>query len=188
MGSTVRVESAAAIEPPIDVLAFPPDAVDLQRRQASEAKRWRELERRTGIARFFGVGMFLAWAADVGAAFEMAHASSALFGAASVPLAVAVVVAHVYGQWALERATRGLGEVERRYSDVTVREATPLLAVAENNAVIAQYLRCVGRQQRALLRLERMALYAWIDGDRGEANRRQPTAQRTATSPPVKNS
>ena len=107
---------------------------------------------------------------------------------ASVPLAVAVVVAHLYGQWALERAARGLAEVGQRYADVTLREATPLLAFAKNNAVVAQYLRCVGRQQRALLRLERMALYAWIDGDRGEANRRQPTAQRTATSPPVKNS
>ena len=165
------------------------DTIELQRRQESEAKRWRELERRARIALFFGVGMFLAWAADVGAAFEMAHESgSALFGAVSVPLALIVVLAHVYGQWALERASRGFAEVEQRYSDVTVREATPLLAVAKNNAVVAQYLRCVGRQQRALLRLERMALYAWIDGDRGEANRRQPTVQRTATSPPVENS
>ena len=172
---------------PIDVLAFPPGTIELQCRRESEARRWRELERRARIALFLGVGMFLAWAADVGAAFEVAHASgSALFGAVSVPLALIVVLAHLYGQWALERATRGLAEVEQRYSDVTVREATPLLAVAQKNAVVAQYLRCVGRQQRALLRLERMALYAWIDGDRGEANQRQPTAQRTATSPPVK--
>ena len=173
---------------PIDALAFPPDTTELQRRQASEATCWRELERRARIALFFGVGMFLAWAADVGAAFEIAHASgSALFGVISVPLALVVVLAHVYGQWALERATRGLADVKERYSDVTVREASPLLAAAKNDAVIAQYLRCVGRQQRALLRLERMALYAWIDGDRGEADRRQRTAQRTATPPPVKN-
>ncbi|MEO8185774.1 MAG: hypothetical protein ABI580_00220 [Burkholderiaceae bacterium] len=166
----------------IDVLAFPPDTMELQCRQASEARRWRELERRSRIALFFGVGMFLAWAADVGAAFGIAHASgSAWFGAISVPLALIVVLAHVYGQWALERATRGLAEVKERYSDVTVREATPLLAVAQKNAVIEQYLRCVGRQQRALRRLERMALYAWIEGHRGEAN------QRRSTSPTVNN-
>ena len=187
MDVEVSATRKTAVEP-IDVLAFPPDALELQRRQASEAKRWRELERRASIARFFGVGMFLAWAADVGAAFEMVHASSALFGAASIPLAVAVVVAHLYGQWALERAARGLTEVGQRYADVTLGEATPLLAFAKNNVVIAQYLRCVGRQQRALLRLERMALYAWIDGDRGEANRRRPTMQRPAASPPVKHS
>jgi hypothetical protein len=168
MDVAVSAERAAAFEP-IDVLAFPPDAVELQGRQACEARRWRELERRARIALFFGVGMFLAWAADVGAAFEIAHSSgSAFFGAVSVPLALIVVLAHLYGQWALERAGRGLAEVEQRYSDVTVREATPLLAVAQKNAVIAQYLRCVGRQQRALLRLERMALYGWMDGDRGK--------------------
>ena len=187
MDVEVSATRKTAIEP-IDVLAFPPDALGLQRRQASEAKRWRELERRADIARFFGVGMFLAWAADVGAAFEMAHASSALFGAASIPLAVAVVVAHLYGQWALDRAARGLTEVGQRYADVTLSEAAPLLAFAKNDAVIAQYLRCVGRQRRALLRLERMALYAWIDGDRGEVNGRRPTTQRAATSQPVKNS
>lgn len=168
MDVAVSAERAAAFEP-IDVLAFPPDAVELQRRQACEARRWREFERRARIALFLGVGMFLAWAADVGAAFEIAHASgSALFGAASVPLALSVVLAHLYGQWALERAVHGFAEVEQRYSDVTLREATPLLAFAQNDAVIAQYLRCVGRQQRALLRLERLALYAWIEGDRSK--------------------
>lgn len=178
---------AAAVEQ-IDVLAFPPDAVELQRWQASEARRWRELERRARIALFFGVGMFLAWAADVGAAFELAHANgSALFGAVSIPLAITVVLAHLYGQWVLERAARGLADVEQRYSDVTVREATPLLAVAQKDAVVAQYLRCVGRQQRALLRLERRALYAWIEGDRGK--RTGADKLRSAgTSPPVKNS
>ncbi len=45
-------------------------------------------------------------------------------------------------------------------------EARPLLQIAERDAVIAQYLRCVGRQQRALLRVERAALYRWIEGDR----------------------
>ena len=151
---------------PIDVLAFPPDAAELQRQQTLEAKRWRELERRARVALFFGAGMFLAWAADVGAAFEVAHASgSALFGAASIPLAVTVVVAHLFGQWALERAARGTADVRQRYSDVTLREAQPLLDLAQRDVVIAQYLRCVGRQQRALLRIERAALYKW-NGDR----------------------
>ena len=174
----VAVSAArATVIKSVDVLAFPPDGLDLQRRKASEARRWRELERRARVALFLSVGMFLAWAADVGAAFEIVHASgSAFFGAASVPLALTVLLAHLYGQWALERASRGLAEVEQRYSDVTVREATPLVAMAQANAVIAQYLRCVGRQQRPLLRLERIALYQWIDGDRGEVDRRQPTA------------
>ena len=152
---------------PIDVLAFPPEGAELRRQQTLEARRWRELERRARIALFFGAGMFLAWAADVGAAFEIAHTSgSALFGAASIPLAVTVVVAHLYGQWALERAARGVADVQRRYSDVTLREARPLLDIAQQDAVIAQYLRCVGRQQRALLCVEHAALYTWMNGDR----------------------
>jgi hypothetical protein len=151
----------------IDVLAFPPDGVELRRRQSYETRRWRELERRARIALFLGVGMFLAWAADVGAAFQIAHASgSALFGVVSIPLAITVLFAHLYGQWALERAARGEAEVRRRYSDVTIRESTPLLALAQKDAVVAQYLRCVGRQQRALLCVERIALYDWMDGDR----------------------
>jgi hypothetical protein len=161
---------AAARKPAIsliDVLAFPPDDAELRRRQAYETRRWRELERRARIALFIGVGMFLAWAADVGAAFEVAHANgSALFGAVSVPLALTVLFAHLYGQWALERAARGQAKVRRRYSDVTVRESTPLLELAHQDAVVAQYLRCVGRQRRALRCVERIALYDWMDGDR----------------------
>jgi hypothetical protein len=151
----------------IDVLAFPPDDAELRRRQAYETRRWRELERRARIALFLGVGMFLAWAADVGAAFEVAHASgSALFGAVSIPLAITVLLAHLYGQWALERAARGEADVRQRYADVTMREATPLLALAQNDVVVAQYLRCVGRQRRALRCVERIALYDWMNGDR----------------------
>ena len=149
---------------PIDVLAFPPDFLKLQRRRAVEARRWRELERRARVALFLGVGMFLAWAADVGAAFEItSDGGSAWFGVVSVPLALVVLLAHFYAQWALERAARGLAEIDHRYSDVTVREAAPLLALAREHAAIAQYLRCVGRQPRALLRLERIALYAWSE-------------------------
>ena len=139
MGSTVRVGRAAALTP-IDVLAFPPNGTELRRRQLWEGKRWRELERRARVALFFGVGMFLAWAADVGAAFELQHASgSTLFGIASVPIALVVVAAHLYAQWALERARRGLAEVDDRYAEVTLRDAGPLMALASKDVVVAQY-------------------------------------------------
>lgn len=148
--------------PDIDVLAFPPDQAELRCRQTRAAERWRELERRARVALFFGAGMFLAWAADVGAAFEIGHAGgSALFGMASVPIAIVVALAHLFGRWALERATRGRAEVQQRYADATLREAEPLLELARDDAVVAQYLRCVGRQGRALLTVERIALHAW---------------------------
>lgn len=157
---------AAASTPEIDVLAFPPDQAALKRWQLIESRRWLELERRARLAIFLGVGMFLAWAADVGAAFDIGNADSTLFGVASIPLALIVVMAHLYGQWALERAARGLAKVKIQYGDVTMREAAPLVEIAKKDAVIAQYLRCVGRQQRALRKLERIALFAWIEGGR----------------------
>ena len=166
MDVSVNAVRAAASGPAIDVLAFPPDQAELQRWRLSDARRWLELERRARVAIFLGVGMFLAWAADVGAAFEMGSAGSTFFGVASVPLALTVVLAHLYGQWALERAGRSLAEVELRYGDVTMREAAPLIELARESLVVAQYLRCVGRQQRALRKLERIALYAWGEGDR----------------------
>ena len=159
--------AATASRLTIDVLAFPPDQAELQRWRLTDSRRWLELERRARVALFLGVGMFLAWAADVGAAFEIGSADgSTLFGVASVPLALTVVLAHLYGQWALERAARGLADVERRYGEVTMREATPLIELATENTVVAQYLRCVGRQQRALRKLERIALYEWVEDDR----------------------
>ncbi|HVE90421.1 MAG TPA: hypothetical protein VNA44_12060 [Burkholderiaceae bacterium] len=164
-------------EQPIDVLAFPPSSLELQRRRAFEARRWRELERRARVALFLGVGMFLAWVVDVGAAFEVtSDGGSALFGVISVPLALIVLLAHFYAQWALERSARGFAEIGRLYSDVTVREAAPLLALAREHAAIAQYLRCVGRQPRPLLCLERIALYAW--SEKGAAGGSLPAAQR----------
>ncbi|HVG04392.1 MAG TPA: hypothetical protein VM937_05580 [Burkholderiaceae bacterium] len=169
--------NAAHAEQPIDVLAFPPDSLDLQRRRVFESRPWRELERRARVARFFGVGMFLAWAADVGAAFEVtSDGGSALFGVVSVPLALVVLLAHFYAQWALERSARGFAEIGRLYSDVTVREAAPLLELAREHAAIAQYLRCVGRQARPLLRLERIALYAW--SKKGAAGGSMPATER----------
>ena len=152
-----------ASQPSIDILAFPPSESQLRQWQAREAESWRELERRARVALFFGIGMFLAWAADVGAAFELGDTRSTWFGVASVPLAIIVVLAHVLARWALDRAARGHDEVRRRYADVTMREAKPLIALAEKNPAVAQYLRCVGRQRRALRRLERSALHTWTE-------------------------
>jgi len=167
-GSAQR--ATAGYGPDIDVLAFPPDQAELRHLQKRAAERWRELERRARVALFFGAGMFLAWAADVGAAFEIGHAGgSALFGLASIPIAIVVALAHLYGRWALERATRGRAEVQQRYADATRREAAPLLELARDDAVVAQYLRCVGRQRRALSTVERVALHAWAQGRRQEA-------------------
>ena len=159
--------ATASSGPTIDVLAFPPDQAELKRWRLRDSKRWLEWERRARVALFLSIGMFLAWAADVGATFEIGHAGgSTLFGVASLPLALAVVLAYLCGQWALGRAERGLAVVEARYDEVTVRQAAPLLVLARENAVIAQYLRCVGRQQRALRNLERIALHAWIEDGR----------------------
>lgn len=162
----------AAKRPLIDVLAFPPDDAELRRWETQDRARWRELERRARIALFFGAGMFLAWAADVGAALERSDThGSTLFGIISIPIALIIVLAHLYGQFAVERANRGLAQVQRHYSDVTLREARPLLGLARESTVVAQYLRCVGRQGRPLLKLERVALHAWVDASR---NQREP--------------
>lgn len=157
-GSTAGMTAARLS---IDVLAFPPDAAELQRWQTREVQRWLEIDQRARVALFFGAGMFLAWAADVGAAFGDGG-DPTIFGVASVPIAIVVVLAHVGGRWALERANRGNAEVQRRYADVTLREARPLLEFASNDSVVAQYLRCVGRQGRALRKIERVALHAWM--------------------------
>ena len=151
----------------IDVLAFPPDQAQLQRWQLDDASRWLELERRARVAIFLGAGMFLAWAADVGATFEVGGAGgSTLFGVISMPLALTVVLAYLGGRWTLDRAARGLADVGLRYGEVMLREATPLIELSKEDPVAAQYLRCVGRQRRALRNLEQSALYAWMKGDR----------------------
>ena len=56
----------------------------------------------------------------------------------------------------------------RLYADVTLHDAPPLLALAREDAVVAQYLRCVGREGRPLLNLERIALYGWVEEGRRE--------------------
>jgi hypothetical protein len=145
----------------IDVLAFPPDEAELDRLQGREAERWRELERRARLAIFFSIGMFLAWAADVGAAFEMDHSGSTIFGLAAVPMAIVIVLAHLAGRWALERARTYRIEWERRYAYVRKADAASLLSLARRDSVIAQYLRLVSRQGRPLRVIEKTAMEAW---------------------------
>jgi len=157
-----RAATGAAL--PIDVLAFPPNRTQLSQQRTNEEGAWRERARRARIVLFLGAGMFVTWAADVGAALQLAHSGgSTFFGVACVPLALIVVMAHLYGQWALERAGRGLAAARWRYGDVTQREAVPLIHLAREHAPVAQYLRCVGRQGRPLLRRERIALHEWVD-------------------------
>ena len=113
--------AAGVIGPAIDVLAFPPDQAELQRWHQTDTARWVELERRARLAIFLGVGMFLAWAADVGAAFEIGSANgSTYFGVASVPLALTVVLAICWSV-ALERPD-GVCERSRSVSEVTIIE------------------------------------------------------------------
>lgn len=151
----------------IDVLSFPPDDRELDRRRLDELTRGRELERRARLALFFSVGMFVAWAADVGAAFEMEHISgSVIFGVASLPMAFIVVVSHLVGRWALERAREAQANTDRRYQFVRQGDASNLLKLTESNPVVAQYLRLVGRQCRPLRVLERSALENWADDHR----------------------
>jgi hypothetical protein len=53
----------------IDVLAFPPEELELERLRRIDELRSDELERLSRIALFISVGMFAAWAADVSAVF-----------------------------------------------------------------------------------------------------------------------
>lgn len=157
-----RIKPHSSVTAAVDVLAFPPDEAELDRRQRRAAAGWRELERRARLAIFFSVGMFLAWAADVGAAFEINHANgSAIFGLASLPMAIAIVLAHFAGGWALERSRIQRGQWERRFAHVREAEAGSLLSLARRDAVVAQYLRLVGRQGRPLRVIERRALEVW---------------------------
>jgi len=164
MRTTINRVRASGPARAIDVLSFPPDQARLDQQRIKEACAWQERERRARVVYFLGAGTFLAWAAGVGAAFDLADSGgSTFFGVAIVPLALIVVTAYVYGRWAIERAVQGVAEVRQQYSDVTLREAAPLLKLAREHAPVAQYLRCVGRQGRPLLKCEQVALHAWVN-------------------------
>jgi hypothetical protein len=120
------------------------------------------LERAGRVARFVMAGMFLGWVADVTAAFAPGIGVEApVYGVASLGLAVIVVSAYALAKRTLARADAIRLTTQRRFSVVRLDEATPLLMLAASNAVVAQYLRMVGRQQRPLCRIELTAMLDW---------------------------
>lgn len=148
--------------PAIDVLAFPPPEIELERLRRIDALRSDELERRARLALFISAGMFTAWAADVGAVFAHEQTvASAVFGILSVPLAVIVVVSLLYGRWALARSEHAR-QVLKLHAAVRSVDSDALLELAARSPVVAQYLRLVGRQRRPLRELERLALESWV--------------------------
>jgi hypothetical protein len=153
--------------PAIDVLAFPPDEIELERLRRIDELRSDELERRSRIALFISVGMFAAWAADVGAVFAHGQGpASAVYGMLSVPLAVIIVVSLLYGRWALARSEQAR-QALKLHAAVRAVDSASLLELAARSPVVAQYLRLVGRQQRPLREFERLALETWAaEGER----------------------
>jgi hypothetical protein len=146
----------------IDVLAFPPDPLQLESLRVAELARSRNLEQRRRVALFVGLGLALAWAADVGAAIDArGSAHPFAFAIASVVLAIAIFAAHFAASWLGARARALRCAADRRFADVRLGDARPLLAAATSDAVVAQYLRMVGRQQRALRVVELESLMAW---------------------------
>jgi hypothetical protein len=146
----------------IDVLAFPPDVSALEQMRQVRLARCGELERRARLSWFVSVAFFMTWVADVAAVFE--HDSGLLpaaFGVASLALAVTIVVTHGFGRLLYGRAQRLRRVTERGFAAVRLDEADELLALAERHAAVAQYLRMVGRQRRALRWIEHVALVRW---------------------------
>jgi hypothetical protein len=160
LSMALRPPGARSAAHSIDVLDFPPDVATLDRWQREDIGATLERERRARIALFVSVGLFFAWVADVGATFE-ATDYSPFYGIASVLLAVIIVGFHLGGRWAMSRAQRARLALVRRHAAVRASDAGPLLDLAASDAVVAQYLRVVGRQGRPLRTLERAALEQW---------------------------
>jgi hypothetical protein len=143
----------------IDVLAFPPstDALDAMRRRRLAGTE--ETKRRGRLALFVSVTLFIAWVADVAAVFEQpAGIFSAAFGIGSVVLACMIVASHTIGRALMRRALRARLAAEHGFAAVRLHQAGEVLAVAGRDAGVAQYLRMVGRQGRALRVIEMDAL------------------------------
>ncbi len=148
----------------IDVLSFPPDERALDALRTVRLERCRRLEERGRLALFISLGLFLAWAADVGAAFESAAGALPMaFGLASVVLAVSIAAAHLIARHVLARSHAMRRQVEREFSAVRVCDAQPLITGAVNDRAVAQYLRMVGRQRRALRSIELQSLLTWLE-------------------------
>jgi hypothetical protein len=143
----------------IDVLAFPPTTAaldDMRRRLLAGSE---ETERRGRLALFVSVTLFIAWVADVAAVFDQpAGMLPAAFGIGSVVLACIIVVSHAISRALMRRALRAWSAAENGFAAVRVHQASEVLAVARRHAVVAQYLRMVGRQGRALRVIEMDAL------------------------------
>jgi hypothetical protein len=130
--------------------------------RVAELARGRRLEQQRSVTLFVGVGLALAWAADVGAAFgARGGVHPFAFAVASLALALAIFAAHFVANWLGRRAAALRRSTARRFADARCGDAQPLLAVAANDRVVAQYLRMVGRQQRALRVIELECLMAW---------------------------
>lgn len=145
----------------IDVLSFPPETASLERLRNSELAASVELARRARVVTFVGVGLMLAWVADVAAVFEHARGSPAGWGLLSVLLATLIVLSHIAGRHLQRRAERVRRRTEERFAPVRLQHADVLLELARQNVVVSQYLRMVGRQQRPLRHLEAEALQRW---------------------------
>jgi hypothetical protein len=147
----------------IDVLAFPPTSAALAAMRARLLARAARIERQARVARFVSVGLFLGWIADIAAAFAPAPASKvAPFAAASIVLALLVLVARALAQRLQVRAARSRATARSDYAAVDLAAGQALLARAPDDSVVAQYLRMVGRQRRPLLAIEMAALNDWL--------------------------
>jgi hypothetical protein len=144
---------------PIDVLAFPPDAAALETMKRAALADCDWTDRHGRIALFVGVSLFITWVADVAAVFRHpAGPMPVAFGVGSLLLAGLIVAAHGVGRALVERAFRRRARVARLHAAVRLDQSADILAAAADHAIVAQYLRMVGRQGRALRCLERDAL------------------------------
>ena len=165
---TAPAANAAANRLVIDVLSFPPDesALELMRTAALEdSARQAHLGK---VASFVGVGLMLAWVADVAAVLESQSAHSPVLGVFSLVLATLIVTAHFSGRHLRHRAQESRRRVERRFAPVRVEQAGSLLSLAQRNAAVSQYLRMVGRQRRPLRQIESESLQRWAIDNRLE--------------------
>ena len=144
--------------PAIDILSFPPDAGALEQMRAKALDTAKTPQHYGQVASFVGAGLMLAWVADVAAVLQSSSAHSPALGIFSLVLAALIITAHLSGRHLRQRARQLQGRVERHFSPVRVEQAGVLLSLAQRDAAVSQYLRMVGRQQRALRLIESESL------------------------------
>jgi len=155
---TAPAASATANKLTIDVLSFPPGEDALEQMRTAALEDVGRQAHRGKVASFVGAGLMLAWVADVAAVLESQASHSPVFGVFSLVLATLIVMAHLSGRHLRLRAQKSWRRVERRFAPVRVEQAGELLSLAKCNAAVSQYLRMVGRQQRALRQIESESL------------------------------